>query len=282
MDDAVKSLTDFSETYQAAVDQPQPLFRRRAAAAPGEPLTAKIDALRARLKDILEHHAPATFASSFGAEDMVLIDLIAREFPSIEIFTLDTGRLPQATLDLMREAVSRYQFDLKTHRPDPAAVTIYVNTRGLNGFYDSLENRKACCAIRKVEPLKRALAGKAAWITGLRREQAVSRQNVAEVEHDDSHGLTKFNPLIDWTNEDVWAYIRQHHVPYNKLHDKGYPSIGCEPCTRAIKPGEDPRAGRWWWEGKAGQQECGLHVAEEGGASRFTPINVSVIERTDA
>jgi phosphoadenosine phosphosulfate reductase len=242
-------------------------------------LERKIAALRDRLKTIEREHAPAAFASSFGAEDMVLLDLIAREFRGIEVFTLETGRLPQATQDLIAEANARYAIPLHIYYPNPAAVEDYVSTRGLNAFYESVENRKACCAIRKVEPLRRALAGRRAWLTGLRRDQAASRNNLTESEFDATHGITKFNPLIDWTAEDVWAYLRSNGVPYNALHDKGYPSIGCEPCTRAVKPGEDPRAGRWWWEGQAGQKECGLHVGDAPVADRpaYASISINVI-----
>jgi phosphoadenosine phosphosulfate reductase len=224
-------------------------------------LEAKVASLKVLLEMIETEFAPAVFANSFGAEDMVLTDLIAREFRGIRIFTLETGRLPRETLELMKQAQAKYDFELGIFAPKPEAVDEYVKTRGLNAFYESVENRKACCHIRKVEPLGRALAGKRSWLTGLRREQAASRRDLRESEFDLDHGITKFNPLIDWSNDDVWAYIHAHGVPYNPLHDKGYPSIGCEPCTRAIKSGEDPRAGRWWWENAdAGQQECGLHV----------------------
>jgi phosphoadenosine phosphosulfate reductase len=220
----------------------------------------KVDSLRALLARIDREFSPAAFASSFGAEDMVLTHLIAREFRGIEVFTLDTGRLPGETTDLMRIVEARYDLRVSAYTPLPAAVEEYVSTRGLNAFYEGLEQRKACCQIRKVEPLARALAGKKAWLTGLRREQAPSRRDLTDSEFDPAHGITKFNPLIDWSNDDVWAYLGAHDVPWNALHDRGYPSIGCEPCTRAVKPGEDARAGRWWWEQSAGQKECGLHV----------------------
>jgi phosphoadenosine phosphosulfate reductase len=230
------------------------LFAMPSAVAP--PITAAA----AQLARIAGEFAPAALASSFGAEDMVLLDLIAKHAPSISVFTLDTGRLPPETLDLMDRVHERYPIEIEIYRPDQRAVAEYVRVHGLNGFYEGIEQRKSCCAIRKVEPLRRALTGKRAWLTGLRREQADERAQLQAQTFDADHGLAKFNPLIDWTTEDVWAYLRAFDVPYNALHDRGYPSIGCEPCTRAIKPGEPLRAGRWWWE--SGQsRECGLHVS---------------------
>lgn len=225
-------------------------------------LAIKVANLRQLLGRIEREFSPAAFANSFGAEDMVLTDLIAREFRGIQIFTLDTLRLPRETLALIDVARKKYSFRLATYTPNFDVAEDFVKRNGLFSMYDSVENRKSCCYIRKVEPLNRALALKKAWLTGLRREQAPSRQDHGESEFDVEHRCTKFNPLIDWTEDDVWQYIRANDVPYNALHDKGYPSIGCEPCTRAVKPGEDPRAGRWWWEveGMGGTQECGLHV----------------------
>ena len=223
-------------------------------------LDTKVARLRKLLAQIEENFAPAAFANSFGAEDMVLTDLISCEFPGIQIFTLDTLRLPQATLVLIEAARKKYNFSLATFAPRADVVEDFIKRKGLNSIYDSVENRKSCCTIRKVEPLKRTLAQKKSWLTGLRREQAPSRESLGESEFDATHNCTKFNPLIDWTNDDVWQYIRANDVPVNALHDRGYPSIGCEPCTRAVKPDEDPRAGRWWWEQATGQKECGLHV----------------------
>ena len=223
-------------------------------------LDTKVANLRALLGRIERDFAPAAFANSFGAEDMVLTDLIASEFGGIHIFTLDTLRLPKETLALMDVAKKKYGFRLATFTPIFEVAEDFVKRNGLFAMYDSVENRKSCCYIRKVEPLNRALALKKSWLTGLRREQAPSRHDLGESEFDAEHKLTKFNPLIDWTEDDVWQYIRANNVPYNALHDRGYPSIGCEPCTRAVKPGEDPRAGRWWWEQETGQKECGLHV----------------------
>ena len=188
--------------------------------------------------------------SSFGAEmeDMVLLDLIARDGLSIDIVTLDTGRLPRETHALIAEVRDRYGLEVGLYSPWPDSVQAYVEEHGMDGFYEGVEQRVACCNVRKVEPLRRALSGKRGWITGLRREQAASRTSVTEAEHDPVHGKWKFSPLAEWSNEDVWQYLRENRVPYNALHDRGYPSIGCEPCTRAVKPGEHPRAGRWWWE----------------------------------
>ena len=198
-------------------------------------------------------------ASSLGAEDQILTDIIARNSLPIPIFTLDTGRLPQETYDLIDATRKRYGIKVEVLFPDRADVEAMVNRDGVNLFYESIENRKTCCQVRKVIPLKRKLATLDAWITGLRREQSVTRGDVAAVEWDEGNSLVKFNPLADWTNERVWEYIRANDVPYNALHDKGYPSIGCAPCTRAVEQGQDIRAGRWWWE-KPEHKECGLHV----------------------
>jgi phosphoadenosine phosphosulfate reductase len=222
-------------------------------------LDAHVDRARRLLASIEKNHSPSVLASSFGAEDMVVLDLIARDGLAIGIFTLDTGRLPRETHALIAEVRRRYGLAIDIYTPWPESVDAYVEQHGIDGFYDGVEQRKNCCAVRKVEPLRRALAGKRGWITGLRREQADSRTEIAEAEHDASHGLWKFSPLADWSEEGVWAYLRANKVPYNALHDRGYPSIGCEPCTRAIKKGEHPRAGRWWWEQDGARKECGLH-----------------------
>ena len=221
-------------------------------------LAERIAQARRVLAHVEKNHSPAVFSSSFGAEDMVVLDLIARDGLAIGIFTLDTGRLPEETLALIDRVRSRYVLPVDVLSPSPALLEPFVRTHGVNGFYDSVELRKTCCAIRKTEPLARALAGKKAWITGLRREQSITRADVSYYEFDAEHGLAKFNPLIDWSEGDVWAYIRGRDVPYNALHDQGYRSIGCAPCTRAVEPGEDVRAGRWWWESPE-HKECGLH-----------------------
>lgn len=223
----------------------------------------KTDAARAMLRRVAREFAPATFANSLGAEDMVLTDLIFTETPSIDMFTLDTGRLPAETYALLDAIAVRYGTRLRVLFPRSDAVETYVVNHGINGFYNSVALRKECCQIRKVEPLRRGLAGKKAWITGLRRAQAVTRGDVATEVFDAEYGLMKFNPLADWSDEEVWAYIRTHAVPYNALHDRGYPSIGCAPCTRAITAEEDVRAGRWWWENPE-SKECGLHVDRDG------------------
>lgn len=213
------------------------------------------------LKEAVIKFPMMTFANSFSAEDMVLSDMILSEQLGIEIFSLDTGRLPVETYTLMAEVESAYHTKLNIYFPEHVAVEQYVKTKGINAFYESIDLRKACCHIRKVEPLQRALRGKQAWITGMRAEQATTRANLPVQEFDEGNKLEKFNPLSDWTEEQVWAYIRLHEVPYNKLHDAFYPSIGCAPCTRAVAIGEDVRAGRWWWEDPT-SKECGLHVKQ--------------------
>lgn len=228
-------------------------------------LKKKIEQVKDVLEDAVRDFAPVTFANSLGAEDMVLTDLIAKYQPEITMFSLDTGRLPQETYDLMQALRKRYSVPLRIYFPESAQVENYVDKNGVNGFYDSVENRKECCRIRKVLPLKRALASNKAWITGMRRDQAVTRGSLEVSSFDADHGMQKFNPLLDWTNAEVWEYLKQNDVPYNKLHDRFYPSIGCAPCTRSVTPGEDIRSGRWWWENPE-NKECGLHVA------RITPI----------
>jgi len=223
---------------------------------------AKIDASIALLQQAADEYAPdLVFACSFGAEDVVLIDLICKHVPSIPVITLDTGRLPQATYDVMDACREKYTLAIQVYFPDANEVENMVCESGLNLFYKSVENRKQCCAIRKIHPLKRALSNQKAWLTGVRREQADSRQDMAAIEDDSYFGLKKFNPLIEWTEQEIWAYIHAHDVPYNALHDQHYPSIGCQPCSRAITIGEDPRSGRWWWEQEDGVAECGLHAS---------------------
>jgi phosphoadenosine phosphosulfate reductase len=222
---------------------------------------SKLAATRATLDRIAAEFSPAVFASSLAAEDMVLTDLILRAKLPINVFTLETGRLHKETLGMVDRIREVYGYEVKLYKPDTAAVDTYVKLHGLNAFYDSVEMRKECCRIRKVDPLNRALAGNTAWITGQRRSQSTTRNELAVQEDDPAHGMQKFNPLADWSEEDVWHYIRSNDVPYNPLHDQGYPSIGCEPCTRAIQPGEDIRAGRWWWE-QPESKECGLHVVD--------------------
>lgn len=198
-------------------------------------------------------------ASSFGAEDVVLIDMWLKINPKARIFTLDTGRLPQETYNVIAEICQRYKIDIEFYFPDTQQTEEMLNKYGPNLFYESVELRKLCCNIRKVQPLNKALSKLDAWVCGLRREQSVTRTEVKKLELDEGHnGIVKINPLADWTEKQVWDYIKENNVAYNALHDKNYPSIGCAPCTRPIRPGEDIRAGRWWWE-KPESKECGLH-----------------------
>lgn len=219
----------------------------------------RVSATQITLSRIAEEFSPAVLASSLAAEDMVLTDLILRARLPIGIISLDTGRLPAETLDVLARIKETYGVEVKLYRPEPAAVDTYVNKHGLNAFYDSVALRKECCRIRKIEPLNRALTGHLAWITGQRRAQSTTRAALDVQEYDTERSMTKFNPLADWSEDDVWHYIRSQNVPYNLLHDRGFPSIGCEPCTRAVQLGEDIRAGRWWWENPE-TKECGLHV----------------------
>jgi phosphoadenosine phosphosulfate reductase len=203
-------------------------------------------------------------SSSFGAEDMVLIDMLLTIDPKARIFTLDTGRLPQETYNVIEATRQKYGATIDVFFPQAEAVQAMVREHGLNLFYQSVESRKLCCGVRKMEPLGRALSGLDAWITGLRRDQSPTRVAVHNIEWDEGNALVKVNPLVDWTQDDVWKYIREHNVPYNALHDRGYPSIGCAPCTRALEPGEHERSGRWWWEHPE-TKECGLHVKSADG-----------------
>ncbi|HVZ62075.1 MAG TPA: phosphoadenylyl-sulfate reductase [Candidatus Nitrosotalea sp.] len=205
-------------------------------------------------------HPRLAMASSFGAEDVVVIDMMMKIDPKARIFTLDTGRLNQETYDVMDEIRKKYNVNIEVMFPDQNEVEQMVRVNGLNLFYDSVGNRKLCCGIRKVHPLNRILSTLDGWITGLRADQTEVRSNANKIELDEQHnGIIKINPIIEWTWDQTWDYIKKNNIPYNKLHDKGFPSIGCEPCTRAIKPGEPLRAGRWWWESDS-QKECGLHA----------------------
>jgi len=197
------------------------------------------------------------FSTSFGQEDQVLSDIILSNKIRIKIFTLDTGRLFQETYDVLESMKIRYKEVIHIYHPDSSAVEKLMTEKGPNSFYYSIENRKECCGIRKIEPLKRALKGNKIWITGLRAEQSEHRSGMPILEWDNGNQIIKYHPLIHWSLEEVTKYLKENHVPYNILHDKGYPSIGCQPCTRAIQPGEDIRAGRWWWENS--KKECGLH-----------------------
>jgi phosphoadenosine phosphosulfate reductase len=235
-------------------------------------LQTDIDSAAAQLKGktpqevltwALGNYDKISLASSFGAEDVALIDMIAKIKPDADVFTLDTGRLNAETYEVIAKVQQKYtQLQLRIMFPQAEAVEQMVSDKGINLFYDSVENRKQCCFIRKVEPLGRATKGLNAWITGLRRDQTANRSTMETVELDGDRNIAKINPLIDWTNEQVWEYIHANGVPYNALHDQNFPSIGCAPCTRAVEAGEDLRAGRWWWE--MSNQECGLHVTSDG------------------
>ncbi|ERM80910.1 phosphoadenosine phosphosulfate reductase [Rhodonellum psychrophilum GCM71 = DSM 17998] len=199
-----------------------------------------------------------TFSTSLGQEDQVISQIIGKHQLPIDLFSLDTGRLFPETLDVLERTDSKYQIKTKVYYPDTQSIEELVNRMGINGFYTSVENRKSCCFVRKVVPLKRALAGKSIWITGLRAEQSANRGAMQKIEWDEGLQIIKYNPLMDWTYAEMLAYIHENNIPYNPLHDRGFISIGCAPCTRAIQPGEDPRAGRWWWEDS--KKECGLHA----------------------
>lgn len=223
--------------------------------------TALWNDLIARVDFIGHTHPDAVLASSLSAEDMVITHALFSLDSTLEVLTLDTGRLHAETLALIDIVAARYQRQIQVVRPDSVAVQQHVSAHGDHAFYDSVALRKACCELRKVAPLRRVLDGRSAWITGMRKGQSGTRHQIKHEEFDTAFGLKKFNPLASWTRENVWEVIAAFDIPYNPLHDQGYPSIGCEPCTRAIRPGEDERAGRWWWEA-AQSKECGLHLAE--------------------
>ncbi len=213
---------------------------------------------------VKQFHPKLALASSFGLEDVALIHALLQVTPDARVFALDTGRLPEETYECAEAIRQRYGINIHWYFPDSGAVERLEREKGILSFRESVENRVECCGIRKVEPLNRALADQTAWITGQRREQSVTRLSLNVLEPDGAHGgIWKFNPLAEWTLDDVWHYVRQNDIPYNTLHDAGYPSIGCAPCTRAIEPGEDQRAGRWWWETPE-HKECGLHNRNNG------------------
>lgn len=232
-------------------------------------MQSRVEELNKTLKDktlqeiisffIKDSKIKTVFASSLGAEDQVIAHAISKTNPKTSIFTLDTGRLFPEAYFLIDKTNKELGLQMKCYFPDYKEVEKMVSEKGINLFYESIENRKQCCFIRKVKPLKRAFQGFDAWICGLRREQAVTRKELQLIEWDAGNNLLKINPLYNWTEKQVWDYIKENNVPYNELHDKGFLSIGCQPCTRAIKPGEDIRAGRWWWE-KPEEKECGLHI----------------------
>ena len=232
-------------------------------------LKGQVDLLNNRFeksdtKEVLEYFLThfkdkIAFASSLGAEDQVLTQMMVFIDPVARIFTLDTGRMFPESYDLIERTVARYKINIEIFFPERQAVEKMVNEKGINLFYESIENRRLCCHIRKIEPLNRALAGIDVWISGLRRAQSVTRTEIKLVEWDENRSIIKLNPLINWTEGQVWDYIKIKNIPYNRLHDHGFPSIGCQPCTRAVQPGEELRSGRWWWENDH-HKECGLHV----------------------
>lgn len=215
-------------------------------------------AVRAQLIAAVRAHGRVVYANSLGAEAMVLTDIIWTHLPEIDMFSIDTGRLHEETYELLERLERRYRRTLRLVHPEAAALEALVAAQGINGFYHSLQARLACCRVRKLEPFRRAIAGYDAWVTGVRREQSTARAQAQPIEWDAQHGLYKVSPLLDWTHAHVWHYIRARQLPYNSLHDRRFPSIGCSPCTRAIEPGEPRRSGRWWWE-QAESRECGLH-----------------------
>ena len=222
-------------------------------------LADKSAVLKQRLIDISNRFPDVRFATSLAAEDMVITDAIAKSKAKIKLFTLATGRLHQETVAMVKTSENHYGVSIATVYPQDADVEAFVDQYGMNGFYDGEEPKKACCGARKIKPLNEALLGADAWISGQRREQSTTRTELNLEELDDARGIAKFNPLFDWTEADIWAYIKQESVPIHPLHLKGYPSIGCEPCTRQVKKGEDIRAGRWWWL-QSDSKECGLHL----------------------
>jgi phosphoadenosine phosphosulfate reductase len=216
-------------------------------------------ALRRLLTEALGQYGRLVYSNSLGAEAMVLTDIIWSHLPQIDVFSIDTGRLPEETYELLERLQRRYQRQVRVVHPDAAELERLVARQGVNGFYHSVAARLECCRVRKVEPFRRAIAGFPAWITGVRREQSAGRAHGRDVEWDAEHGLYKISPLLEWSEAQVWQYIRLKGLPYNALHDRQYPSIGCSPCTRAIQPGESRRAGRWWWE-QPETRECGLQT----------------------
>jgi phosphoadenosine phosphosulfate reductase len=216
----------------------------------------------ASLKKLAEAYPnKIVFSTSLGVEDQLITHLILSNHIPIRIFSLDTGRNFEETYKTLKATNDYYNTKIQIYFPNPSDVEALVNKKGTLSFYESVENRKECCFIRKVIPLKRALAGNECWVTGIRAAQSDNRQTMTEIEWDEGNKIVKYHPLIDWTEEQVWDFVKKNHIPYNSLHDKGFRSIGCAPCTRAVKAGEDFRAGRWWWEDKS-NKECGLHETE--------------------
>jgi phosphoadenosine phosphosulfate reductase len=224
-------------------------------------LNERVEHSVAQLEYAVSEFKNVCYANSLGAESVVLTDLIWGSVPDIEIFSVDTGRLYPQTYELIERIQTRYGRRLRMYYPEAAPLEDWVSKNGVNGFRAGVDQRQACCAIRKVEPFRRAVAGRAAWVTGIRHAQSAGRSKAAPVAWDANYGLQKISPLLDWSEDEVWEYIRRKKLPYNSLHDTGFPSIGCAPCTRAVTAGEDHRAGRWWWE-RTDSRECGLHPRE--------------------
>ncbi len=220
-------------------------------------LRSLVQDTRTALERAVQDYQDVVYSNSLGAEAMVLTDIICTDVPEIGMFTLDTGRLHEETLALLERIERRYQRRIQVFHPESSAIEHYVRDHGINGFYLGVAERQSCCNMRKIEPFKRGIAGYKAWITGVRREQSAERALGEAVSWDERYGLWKLSPLLEWNEEDVWAYIKARNLPYNALHDKGFPSIGCAPCTRAVDAGADPRSGRWWWENPE-SRECGL------------------------
>ena len=221
-------------------------------------LSERVEHSVAQLRASVAEFKNVCYANSLGAESMVLTDLIWGSVPEIEMFSIDTGRLFPETYDLIERLQNRYGRALRIYYPEASDVEDWVGENGINGFRDGVNQRHGCCSVRKVEPFRRAVAGHGAWVTGIRRAQSAGRALAAPVAWDAAYGLHKISPLLDWSEDDIWEYIRKKRLPYNSLHDSGFPSIGCAPCTRAVQPGEDKRSGRWWWE-RSESRECGLH-----------------------
>jgi phosphoadenosine phosphosulfate reductase len=224
-----------------------------------------------QLRAALAEFKNVCYANSLGPESMVLTDLLwgpsSADLSEIEIFSIDTGRLYPETYDLIERVQQRYGRSLRIYYPDAGDLEGWVRANGINGFRDGIDQRRGCCATRKVEPFRRAVSGRGAWVTGIRRAQSAGRAMAAPVAWDGEYGLQKVSPLLDWTEKEIWEYIRRKRLPYNALHDQGFPSIGCAPCTRAVLPGQDSRSGRWWWE-RSESRECGLHPRRQVGFSK--------------
>jgi phosphoadenosine phosphosulfate reductase len=230
-------------------------------------LRERADDSISQLRNAVAEFKNVCYANSLGPESIVLTDLIWGAVQGIEIFTIDTGRLYPQTYDLIERIQQRYGRSMAVFYPNGERLAEWVGKNGINGFRDGLKQRQGCCGIRKVEPFRRAISGRSAWVTGIRRGQSASRALAAPVEWDGEYGLHKVSPLLEWTENEIWDYIRKKRLPYNALHDSGFPSIGCAPCTRAVQPGEDERAGRWWWE-RNDSRECGLHPRRQVGFSK--------------